>query len=312
MQESVSNETIYLSTVLPLIAIRADLQINLNNNYEELASGYRIVKREYLSTLDKFQADVEYSEINLTSALQADYYLQIRKEYPFPRNLVKIRDQGHDDAGETFERFLLAMNLHQKLWSFRPYVRFSWFEDKDPENWRRVSYGNSNPLSTFEGTIDIQDFRRAGHLTAKIDEIYAERSDKAFPALKTAFSALRLGSLAFNTSMRFLQEAIVLEALCSTDTYEATHKIASTCALLLGPSNDERKEIYARVKRLYGIRSRIIHGAGGGAKVEEVKEMECISRGVVLCILEGSRKENYRTISQQKDFLLDLWMGMRT
>jgi len=111
--------------------------------------------------------------------------------------------------------------------------------------------------------------------------------------------------------MRFLQEAIALEALCSTDPIEVTHKVATTCSLLLGATLDERKDIYRKAKKLYQKRSRIIHGAGERATIEDLKEMETIPRGVIHRILEGSNLEQYRTEKRQEEFLLDLWLGVR-
>ncbi len=64
----------------------------------------------------------------------------------------------------------------------------------------------------------------------------------------------------------FVSLMTAVEALLSTDTGEITHAVAERAALLLARRGEERLEIYKRTKRLYGVRSHLVHGS---AKVQK-------------------------------------------
>jgi hypothetical protein len=148
------------------------------------------------------------------------------------------------------------------------------------------------------------DLTEAAALTTTIDAVCSDES--RYPAVRTACEALQLGSYAFNASVRFLQEAIALEGLCAGSDTEITHRIATTCAVLIGESADERKSIYKKIRSLYGIRSRIIHGSGKRATVEELKEMQQLTRKVLRRILAGDVLPHYESSQKHRDFLLNL------
>lgn len=60
----------------------------------------------------------------------------------------------------------------------------------------------------------------------------------------------------------FITFAMVLEALLTTSQAELTMQIAERAAVLVGKSPIDRYELYRSVKRLYGIRSKLVHGSG--------------------------------------------------
>jgi hypothetical protein len=51
-----------------------------------------------------------------------------------------------------------------------------------------------------------------------------------------------------------------LEVLFSTDSSEISHKLAERVALFLGDTFEERKRLFDRVKRLYSVSSKVVHG----------------------------------------------------
>ena len=60
----------------------------------------------------------------------------------------------------------------------------------------------------------------------------------------------------------FITFAMVLEALLTTASTEVTLQIAERAAVLIEKSDSHRREVYRSVKRLYGIRSKLVHGSG--------------------------------------------------
>ena len=97
-----------------------------------------------------------------------------------------------------------------------------------------------------------------------------------------------------------------MEALCSASDTEVTHRVATTCAILVGTRPEQRKTVYQEAKRLYGIRSRIIHGSGNRATVQGLKDIEQLTRKILRRILQDDVFPSYKTRPMQSDFLLRL------
>ena len=59
----------------------------------------------------------------------------------------------------------------------------------------------------------------------------------------------------------FIDFTIALEAMVSTKSEEITHTLAERVAILLNSDADKPLDIYSNVRRVYGIRSKIVHGS---------------------------------------------------
>jgi hypothetical protein len=305
--------TLKVVTVLPLMGVTS---LNLSEGKEELGNGYAIRERNALSTLEEFNETRMKQEfgLDLSKALYANYYLLVGTEHPFPpgqeKNLSDVWEELCKENGERIDRFLLALNLIERLWTFRPDIRLSWYENNYPVNQRLVSYRHHYPLSTFDGTPDLSEFRGAAKLTSVIDEIYSASDLRdSYPAVRIALDALRSGMFAIHTSIRYLQEAIALETLCSTDTQEVTYKVRVACSLLLASDVEGRTDLYNQLGKIYGKRSALIHGSSNKVTREELMEIEQISRRLLRRILQGDILSNYINRESQRKFLIGLQLG---
>jgi Apea-like HEPN len=285
-------------TALPLVQADAYLELALKDDSELLANDYKVIKREGITALGDFE-DSFNDDSDVMTATGADLFIIVSKECS-PSILQP------DTNIEKIERFLLALNIIGKLWHLGRTIRLNWPEGDESQTWKHIRKMEADYYSaSFDGEVNIEDLRKAAALTVRIDKVYAENDEKrGFPSVRVAFDALRLSSTAFNTSMRFLQEAIALETLCSTADSEVSHRVATTCGLFLASTLEERKEVYNSAKRLYGIRSRIIHGSGKRASIDDVKNIELMTRHLLRCVLDDSVFEHYRTQKLQKEFLL--------
>ena len=306
------NQKVTVVTILPLL----DIKLELPPPDRKLVNGYHLVNRNSVSLFDRL--DNEYFKKDISQndwfkASNADFYLRDTGEPGLTGNVDELQSKAIQDAGERIDRFLRALDINEKLWSFRPHIRFSWFENDTPKSWTSVTIRHYWPVTTFNDPVTLVDFEAAAVLTCKIDEVYSETGQQReiYPAVRTAFDALRLEAYAFNVSMRFLQEAIAIETLCSSETTEVTHRIASTCAILLGSALEERRTIYKEARDLYGIRSRLIHGSGKRVKIEELKRIERLSRKLLRRILQDDIFAKYKSRSSQKEFLLELTLGQK-
>lgn len=93
------------------------------------------------------------------------------------------------------------------------------------------------------------------------------KADRLAVALRGLWSAL----CTKYDEQAFITFAMTLEALLTTSNLEITHQIAERAAILLGRSLPQRTRIYRQVKRVYGIRSAIVHGSAFPSKKEKKK-----------------------------------------
>ena len=88
--------------------------------------------------------------------------------------------------------------------------------------------------------------------------------------------ALNIAIDRFNSSYRgryddmLIDQMIALESLYIGDNQELTYKLALRAAFLLGGGQRERRKIFDRLKKAYGIRSKIVHGSPVPADIGEV------------------------------------------
>lgn len=95
-----------------------------------------------------------------------------------------------------------------------------------------------------------------------------------------------------------------LEVLFSTGSSEIVHKLAERIALFLGTNNEERRLLFDRVKKLYNLRSKLVHGdvlsmAAARTLVDVSRDADSLVRDVLRRIIDSSE-------------LLDLFEGNKT
>lgn len=182
-------EEAILTTVVPLLDIKYGLLEEkdrgpIGNGFfiggKSLVSGLAIFSDDYLR---RELSDAAWSRIDIT-----EFYLGVSEQFP----TAAVPEVVVDKCNERLDRFLLALNLNGKLWSFRPDVRMSWVERDEPSNRQFFRVRHHSPISTFDPEPTVKDFLEAATLTVKIDTIY-ETSEAKYPGIKTAFAALRLG-----------------------------------------------------------------------------------------------------------------------
>ena len=87
---------------------------------------------------------------------------------------------------------------------------------------------------------------------------YLWYTDRLAFSLKYIWNALTAPS----PDQIFLNMAIALECLLSTNSMEVTHTLSERAAVMLGNSASERFQIYQDLKNIYKTRSSIVHGRG--------------------------------------------------
>lgn len=98
-------------------------------------------------------------------------------------------------------------------------------------------------------------------------------SQAAVPRLKRAFYFLDSARSNRDLGMKIAMYCSLFETLFSTDATEITHKIAHRMAIFLESDTEKRRDLYTRVKKAYGIRSKVVHGDELGKDVQKAKQI---------------------------------------
>ncbi|MGA2299228.1 MAG: hypothetical protein ABSG77_00885 [Candidatus Acidiferrum sp.] len=100
-----------------------------------------------------------------------------------------------------------------------------------------------------------------------------------------------------NAASAFVKAAIALEVLFSANekgviTPSIMAQIAESCAFLLGDSAASATEVEREVKRLYGIRSAVVHSGKDSVANSDLNALIRICRDVVIVLLSSKELEN--------------------
>ena len=86
---------------------------------------------------------------------------------------------------------------------------------------------------------------------------------------------------------RFIDLLVALEALYGDeDSTSAAHKIAFRAATVVGTSPSRREKLFPLIKKIYGQRSRILHGRSAGTSLDNMRELEDVVRDSLVWFLE--------------------------
>lgn len=116
--------------------------------------------------------------------------------------------------------------------------------------------------------------------------------------LRTATEAFDLSLTIKNLTMAFLALMIASETLFNRGHSELRYRIARNTAALLGESRSDARRIFGEVRRLYDLRSRVVHTG----RLDLVSDED-------FCKLRDYVRASIReiiTINQAKDELMDL------
>ncbi|MCE0765378.1 hypothetical protein LWC35_21090 [Pseudonocardia kujensis] len=113
--------------------------------------------------------------------------------------------------------------------------------------------GNSSfmPMHLSESEVE-----RWGNWYQKLDTPAAHRLDLAFGRILRAVAERR------EVSDLLVDSVIALENIFGTSEGEPTFRISMSLAVLLESDENRREEMRSLVSRIYGLRSRVVHGSG--------------------------------------------------
>ena len=124
--------------------------------------------------------------------------------------------------------------------------------DGTPRPYKRIMM----PLRVLKGpyTLEGPEIRKLSKFFKNIKLPFTE------PSLQIAFENFELSYRISDINLSFLTLMISLEALLNPGNQELTYKVSRNTAVLLGGKEDDSKNIFLKVKKLYDKRSKFVHG----------------------------------------------------
>lgn len=135
---------------------------------------------------------------------------------------------------------------------------------------------NNRPLNRSIGTgmIPYRDFQISKNEIKLLHKNIKKFSGSQYAYLRLAMKYYRKGKWSQIPEDKLINYFIALEALYSNSKSEISFRFAMRLALLLGHSSKSRKNIAQKAKKLYDIRSRIIHGDKFTLPAKSLKEAD--------------------------------------
>ena len=101
----------------------------------------------------------------------------------------------------------------------------------------------------------------------------------------------------------FIKAAIALEIIFTYNerdiiTPSIMNQISESIALILGSSVDERLKIESTVKKLYGLRSKIVHSGNKDISQADYKTLLEIARSVIIKILTSDKLNSVDSVEE--------------
>lgn len=124
------------------------------------------------------------------------------------------------------------------------------------------------------GTIPYRDFQISKNEIKLLHKNIKKFSGSQYAYLRLAMKYYRKGKWSQIPEDKLINYFIALEALYSNSKSEISFRFAMRLALLLGRSSKSRKNIAQKAKKLYDIRSRIIHGDKFILSAKSLKEAD--------------------------------------
>lgn len=122
--------------------------------------------------------------------------------------------------------------------------------------------------------------------------------------LQLAFENFELSYEMQNKNLQFLTLMNGLESLFHpSDSGELTYRISRNCAVLLGNKKEDTRTIFKDMKKLYGIRSQIVHNGRADISEDELLKLRCYTRESIKKMYEiNKNKEDILKILNEKGF----------
>lgn len=122
-------------------------------------------------------------------------------------------------------------------------------------------------------TINLEDIEDVKTMLTNIIEFISEDNISANRVLRS-IAFYKLAVETYYTAVRFLNYNIAMECIFTTSDKKIKEQLSERVALFLAGSNSEREKIKGKVRKIYKLRSEIVHGDSlEKPKIEKVNDL---------------------------------------
>ena len=213
--------------------------------------------------------------------------------------------QKEENSQQLLHQALLA------LWITRPTgANYSWFL-----NYHDRLGSDAVSVQRFDSVHPITAYENAKITSTDLDELR-----RVWQGMRPIFSQSRL-ILTLNHlyaalhidkgEPRFMMFTVVLESLFTTSRDELSHRVSERIAFFLETNNQDRANLYQKVRDIYGTRSMIAHGIT--MKKKDIQKMQAIhpeleflvQRILKKIILDGNLIAKFSASQKNRDAYLN-------
>lgn len=149
--------------------------------------------------------------------------------------------------------------------------------------------------------VNFLELKKANNIYKKINKASNTQPNR----LLTSILYFELAQKGYLLMERYINTIIALECIFNTTDREVTHQIAERVALFLGKNEEERKEIFEKMKVAYRIRSKLVHGQILPTRDFEkhpylIRDIETFFRRSVLKIINKNKLFNLYTSKRSR------------
>ncbi len=252
----------------------------------KFSSRKRIVKKAYLNIGE----DKAYIITNLIDGIESTETGDIDDKS------FNVLDRYEIIHGKYLDEKLTLMRLFKEGHLFMP-ERYYFFEDDESAIYLvRTGMGKTAMGEDFmKGTTysleksELQDLQSF---------IQSTKFPFLNPSLRLAHQNFEMAYSIYHKDLSFLALMISMESLFNPGGSELTYRISRNTAVLIGKDKDDSRNIFRKMKKLYGKRCEIVHkGKPNAATEDDIKDLRDYSI--------RSIKEFYN-IGETKDEILEL------
>lgn len=122
--------------------------------------------------------------------------------------------------------------------------------------------------------LSVVDNEKAGKVKkTEWEQNYVMASDPTVPRLGRAFHFIAMARSCFDLGLKVAMYCSMYETLFSTDAAEVTHKICHRIAIFLENETNNRRDVFSSFKKIYGIRSKVVHGDEIRAELDKIQSI---------------------------------------
>ena len=168
--------------------------------------------------------------------------------------------------------------------------------------------------------LTTNEFREAREFFAETMASRISSKARKLNRWDRALSFISAARAAGDAPVKLANYCTALEALFSNDTAELTHKLSERTGWFVGGNAKERLDVFQRVRKAYGIRSKVVHGAADWGRdktvaTETSQFLDSMLRRVLRLIRERQELQQIFTEESEsgkkrhEEFLLSLVLG---